>query len=82
MTKPANNDSVARFIGLVFMGVSVLWIAFCGLCAVGVLATVFTEAGGILGLLGSLAFVFVISGLGAAAGYGVFVIGRNLWRPK
>jgi hypothetical protein len=75
-----SGDSMGRFIGLILMGVAVLWIAFCGLCAFGVLTTVFTEAAATSDMLSSLLIVFLIAGLGAAGGYAVFVAGRSLWR--
>lgn len=67
-----------RFIGLVLMGLSVLWMAFCGLCAVGVLGSSLISgelAGEALGL--GLMVLFV-SGLGVAGGYAIFVTGRSL----
>jgi hypothetical protein len=80
MSEQQSGDSMGRFIGMILMGVAVLWIAFCGLCAFGVLATVFTEAATTSEMLPSLLIVFVIAGLGAAGGYAVFVAGRSLWR--
>lgn len=75
-------DTAARFIGLLLVGVSVLWMAFCGLCAFGVLATVFTEAPSTGETLPGILTVVVISGLGLAGGYAVFVAGRSLLRSK
>ena len=75
-------DTAARFIGLLLVGVSVLWMAFCGLCAFGLLATVFTEARSNGETLPGILMVLVISGLGFAGGYAVFIAGRSLWRAK
>lgn len=74
-----SGESFGRFIGLLLMGFGVLWIAFCGLCAFGVMATVMTESAGGEALSSTLVVV-LISGLAAAGGYAVFVAGRSLWR--
>jgi hypothetical protein len=75
-----SGDPFGRFMGLLLMGAAVLWMAFCGLCAFGVLTTVFTEAGATNGALSSILIVLLITGLGAAGGYAVFIAGRSLWR--
>jgi hypothetical protein len=75
-------DTAARFIGLLLIGVSVLWMAFCGLCAFGVLATVFTESPSTGETLPGILTVVLIAGLGIAGGYAVFIAGRSLWRSK
>ncbi|MEQ1868197.1 MAG: hypothetical protein HOP13_12255 [Alphaproteobacteria bacterium] len=77
MTEQPSGDSFGRFIGLLLMGIAVLWMAFCGLCAFGMLASVFTEGSEMLGLA---LFVLVIAGAAAAGGYAVFIAGRSLWR--
>ncbi len=74
-----SGDSFGRFMGLLLMGAAALWIAFCGLCAFGVLATVVSETATVGDALGSGLFVLVIAGLGAAGGYAVFIAGRSLW---
>jgi hypothetical protein len=74
------SSPVGKLLGLIIMACAVLWLALCGMCAFGVLATVFTEAGLTTEAIPSLLFVLAIAGLGAAAGYGVFTVGRNLWR--
>ena len=74
-----SGESFGRFIGLLLMGFGVLWIAFCGLCAFGVMATVVTESGG-NDAWGSAFAVLLISGVAAAGGYAVFIAGRSLWR--
>jgi hypothetical protein len=76
-----SGDSFGRFMGLVLMGAGVLWMAFCGLCAFGVMATVVTESSG-SDAWGSTFAVLLISGVSAAAGYGVFIAGRSLWRAR
>ena len=78
MSEQQSGDFIGRFIGLVLMGAAILWIAFCGLCAFGVLATMISEATG--GSLASVLLVLFIAGLGAMGGYAVFVAGRSLWR--
>lgn len=67
-----------RFIGLALMVIAGLWMAFCGLCAVGMIGSGF--AGGELNSEGIwlLAMVLFISGLGIAGGYAIFVTGRSL----
>ncbi len=77
--QPPSGESFGRFIGLLLMGFGVLWIAFCGLCAFGVMATIVTESAGGEALSSTLVVV-LISGLAAAGGYAVFVAGRSLWR--
>lgn len=67
-----------RFIGLALMVVAGLWMAFSGLCAFGVLATVVSESSGTSEMLGSAFAVLFISGLSAAGGYAIFVTGRRL----
>ena len=67
-----------RFVGLVLMVLAGLWIAFSGICAFGVLATVVSESGGSGEMLGSALAVLFISGLSAAGGYAIFVTGRSL----
>ena len=70
--------NLQRFIGLVLMGLAVLWMAFCGLCAVGVLGSSLIS-GELKGeALGLGLMVLFISGLGAAGGYAIFVTGRSL----
>lgn len=78
--QPPPGDPFGRFIGLLLMGFGVLWIAFCGLCAFGVMSTVVTESAGSSDALGSTLVVLVISGLAAVGGYAVFIAGRSLWR--
>lgn len=80
MSEQQSGDSIGRFIGLILMGVAVLWIAFCGLCAFGVLTTVFTEAAATGDMMSSLVIVALTAGLGAGGGYAVFIAGRSLWR--
>lgn len=80
MTERPSGDGIGRFMGLLLMGAAILWIAFCGLCALGVGATVVTESATASDTLSSAFFVLLITGLGAAAGYAVFVAGRSLWR--
>ena len=75
-----SGESFGRFIGLLLMGFGVLWMAFCGLCAFGVLATVLTESVGSSDVLGSSLLVVTISGVAAVGGYAVFIAGRSLWR--
>ena len=67
-----------RFIGLALMVIAGLWIAFCGLCAVGMLGSglISGELNG--EALGLALIVLFISGLGAAGGYAIFVTGRSL----
>ena len=72
-----SGDAFARFMGLVLMVAAVLWIALCGLCAFGMLASVFTEGSNMLGLA---LFVLAIAGVAGAGGYAVFIAGRSLWR--
>lgn len=72
-----SGDFFGRFVGLLLMGIAVLWMAFFGLCAFGMLASVFTE-GSEMAVLAL--FVLVIAGAAAAGGYAVFIAGRSLWR--
>ncbi|MFM9862723.1 MAG: hypothetical protein ACKVRO_03865 [Micropepsaceae bacterium] len=77
MTNQPSGDSFGRFIGLLLMGIAVLWMALCGLCAFGMLASVLTEGSEMAGLA---LFVIAIAGAAAAGGYAVFIAGRSLWR--
>ena len=77
-----NPDGIGSFIGLLLMGASILWMAFCGLCAFGVLASMFTNGGPRANEGGWIVVIFMISAVGAAIGYAVFVVGRNLWRSR
>ena len=79
MSEERSGDPIARFIGFVLMSVAVLWVAFCGLCAFGILATVLSEASATADMLPSILLVLLIAGLGAGGGYAVFVAGRSLW---
>ena len=72
--------STQRFIGLVLVGLSVLWMAFCGLCAIGVVGSSILS-GELQGQAIWLAvMVLFVSGLGVAGGYAIFVTGRSLMR--
>ncbi|MBP6010836.1 MAG: hypothetical protein KBA31_01305 [Alphaproteobacteria bacterium] len=71
-----------RFIGLALMVVAGLWMAFSGLCAVGVLTTVVSESAATSDMLGLGLAVLFISGLSAAGGYAIFVTGRSLMGGK
>jgi hypothetical protein len=79
MTERNEPDPFTRFIGLILMGAAALWMAFCGLCAFGVMATVVTESAGVDKIWSTL-LVLAISGAAAAGGYAVFIAGRSLWR--
>ena len=79
MTGPG-TDPLKRFFGFALMSAGVLLIALCGMCALGVLTTVFTEAGSFGGAIGSIVFVLAIAGGAATGGYAIFRAGRNLWR--
>lgn len=75
-----SSGSVGRFVGLVLVLVSVLWMAFSGLCAATmiyslIVETGFTEEVAVWGF-----GVLFISGISAALGYAVFVVGRGLRR--
>jgi hypothetical protein len=81
MNEQPSGDPFGRFIGLLLMGVGVLWMAFCGLCAFSVLASPFFTAGSdMLGMLGLVLFAFAIAVAAATGGYAVFIAGRSLWR--
>lgn len=71
-------SSTQRFIGLALMGVSILWMAFCGLCAVGMVGSSILSGeleGQAIWLSGMVVF---FSALGVAGGYAIFVTGRSL----
>jgi hypothetical protein len=75
------RDPVARLFGALLMAVGVLMMTLCGLCS---LVFVISTAGGGSGSEagGMLLLVLVIGGVPIAIGFGIFWLGRWLWRPK
>ena len=76
------GGSVARLIGLILMVVSALWMAFSGLCAASMVVSMLAAEGFndyvAVWVVGTL----LISGISAAMGYAVFVVGRSLRASK
>jgi hypothetical protein len=81
MTEQSDGE-VRRFIGLVLIIIAVLWMASAGLCAATMIYGMLSDGGATPAdqIVGWSFFVLFISGLFAAAGYGVFVVGRGLRR--
>jgi hypothetical protein len=85
MTEPnPSGRPVAHFFGLVLMVASLLWIAFCGYCAYSLFGDLFASTAykTTSDFLFVAALTFVPAALGAAVGYALFVVGRNLWQAK
>ncbi|MCE9521884.1 MAG: hypothetical protein K8S25_05565 [Alphaproteobacteria bacterium] len=82
MTEPASGGEVQRFIGLVLAVIGALWLACSGLCAAGMIFSIISDGGLHQELLVWTMFVVIISGISGAMGFGVFVVGRGLWRHK
>jgi len=72
------RDPVARLFGALLMAVGALMMALCGLCSLA--AVVFMASGSDPG--GSLLLVLVFGGAPIALGFGIFWLGRRLWRPR
>lgn len=76
---PPERDPLVRFLGWIFLVVGVLWMAFAGLCAVGMIVEMSQESSG--GGAAGMWLVFGVIGLvGVASGFGVFMLGRWLAR--
>ncbi len=82
MSEESSGGSVARFIGLGIVAVAVLWMAFSGLCAATMVYGMISESQFDANAAGWTFFIVVISGISAAMGYALFVVGRGLSRHK
>lgn len=78
MTEPPSGGNVQRFFGLIIIAASILWMALCGLCGIGMIYTLIQggewNEGGLMGLV----LVLALSGGGMAAGYALLTVGRGL----
>ena len=82
MTEPASGGEVQRFIGLVLAVIGGLWLAFSGLCAAGMIYSMIADGAVHQEVLFYAVMILVVSGISGAMGYGIFVVGRGLWRHK
>lgn len=73
-------DPVARLFGALLMAVGALMMALCGLCSLIFVISMAGGGGGEAG--GMLLLALVIGGVPIAIGFGLFWLGRWLWRPK
>lgn len=81
MTEQSSGGGVQRFIGLLLTVIALLWMAFSGLCAVWLIGGMIVDGGASSSDFWGFGFmILVISGLSAAAGYAVFLVGRGLSR--
>lgn len=73
-----NTHPISRFIGLLIIAASVLWMVFCGLCGAWMIFSVLTTSSvNAESLMGGL-FVLAVSGAGAAVGYVFLLLGRGM----
>ena len=77
---PVQPNASARFVGLIFMSLGVLWLALTGLCSVGMLATLVSTDGLSAGL-GDLLLILIVAVPSALIGGAIYFLGRLL-RPK
>ena len=82
MTEQSSGGEVQRLIGLILAVVGVMLLAFSGLCGVSMISSMVSD-GGLNNEAAFWAFgVLIVSGFSAAAGYGIFVVGRGLRARK
>jgi hypothetical protein len=74
------RDPVARLFGALLMTVGALMMGLCGLCSLAVLVSM--TGGGASEPGGMLLLVLIIGGVPIAIGFGIFWLGRWLWRPR
>jgi hypothetical protein len=82
MSESGSTPTLQRFIGYLTIAASVLWIAFCGLCAFW-LIDASTEGGAKTDWYSfdawwGILLVIALSGGGIAAGYALLLVGRGL----
>ena len=82
MTEPSSGGDVQRFIGLILGVIGALWLAFSGLCAAGMIFSMIADGAANQEILVYALMILVISGISGAAGYGIFIVGRGLWRSR
>ena len=77
---PVQPNASARFVGLIFMSIGVLWLSLTGLCTLGMFATLISTDGLSAGV-GDLALILIVAVPSALIGGAVYFVGRLL-RPK
>lgn len=83
MSEDSSGGSVRRFIGLVLAVIGGLWVVSSGLCgAWSVVSLLTSESAYYSEVYLWVLIALVISGISAAMGYGVYVVGRGLRGSK
>ena len=85
----ATSYSVRRFFAMLLMATGGLIAGLSGLCSAAVLVTVLVPlavggagGGGLGGFINLVGMILVFGGIPFAIGAGLFVLGRNLLRPR
>ena len=82
MSEDSSGGSVVRFFGIVIVVVAVLWMAFSGLCAATMIYGMIADGAFDANAAGWTFFIVLISGISAAMGYALFVVGRGMSKSK
>jgi len=82
MSEDSSGGSVIRFFGIVIIAIAVLWMACSGLCAATMIYGMIADGGFDANAAGWTFFVVLISGISAAMGYALFLVGRGMSASK
>ena len=81
MTEQSSGGDVQRFFGYLLLAIGAIWLAASGLCAAAMLVGMFQESAS-AEAIPYVFMVLIVSGISAAMGLGVLIVGRGLARRK